>query len=83
MHISIRIYIVHHIGIVMYVNKLIYTDRFLLTDTVHHIIQNGESALMYAAINGHLECLTYLADNNANIEAKNYVRKKPYQHMYT
>lgn len=28
---------------------------------------------MYAATNGHLACLTYLADKGANIETKNYV----------
>ena len=37
--------------------------------------QNGESALMYAATNGHLACLTYLADKGANIETKNYVSR--------
>jgi hypothetical protein len=30
---------------------------------------------MYAATNGHLTCLTYLADKGANIETKNYVSK--------
>ena len=28
---------------------------------------------MYAATNGHLSCLAYLADKGANIETKNYV----------
>ena len=28
---------------------------------------------MYAATNGHLPCLAYLADKGANIETKNYV----------
>lgn len=39
------------------------------------VIQNGESALMYAATNGHMSCLTYLADKGANIETKNYVSR--------
>jgi ankyrin repeat protein len=40
------------------------------------VCQNGESALMYAATNGHLSCLTYLADKGANIETKNYVSRE-------
>ena len=45
--------------------------------------QNGESALMYAATNGHLACLTYLADKGANIETKNYVRSRVFDSYFS
>ena len=39
--------------------------------------QNGETALMFAAKNGKLDCLEHLVAKGANLNAQDYVRRGP------